>query len=169
MDDTRDYGTPKKDSATMVTLTIDGQKISVPQGTSIMRAASELGSSIPKLCATDSLEPFGSCRLCLVEIEGRRGYPASCTTTTPGRTDGRVPTRSRPRANIRSRGRSTGRAPGWGSMPSRCRVPSCPSRWAIATAATTPGTAAATGVTRGPRDPRRRRSSPARGRPADAS
>ena len=80
MDDTRDYGTPKKDSATMVTLTIDGQKISVPQGTSIMRAASELGSSIPKLCATDSLEPFGSCRLCLVEIEGRRGYPASCTT-----------------------------------------------------------------------------------------
>ena len=75
MDDTRDYGTPKKDSATMVTLTIDGQKISVPQGTSIMRAASELGSSIPKLCATDSLEPFGSCRLCLVEIEGRRGYP----------------------------------------------------------------------------------------------
>ena len=47
MDDTRDYGTPKKDSATMVTLTIDGQKISVPQGTSIMRAASELGSSIP--------------------------------------------------------------------------------------------------------------------------
>ena len=37
-------------------------------------------SQVPKLCATDSLEPFGSCRLCLVEIEGRRGTPASCTT-----------------------------------------------------------------------------------------
>jgi len=45
-----------------------------------MRAASVAGFSVPKLCATDSLEPFGSCRLCLVEIEGKRGYPASCTT-----------------------------------------------------------------------------------------
>ena len=40
----------------------------------------QLGTQIPKLCATDSLEAFGSCRLCLVEIEGRRGTPASCTT-----------------------------------------------------------------------------------------
>jgi predicted molibdopterin-dependent oxidoreductase YjgC len=46
-----------------------------------MRAAPECRHPIPKLCATDSLEAFGSCRLCLVEIEGRRGYPASCTTT----------------------------------------------------------------------------------------
>ncbi len=45
-----------------------------------MRAAKELGVTIPKLCATDNLEAFGSCRLCLVEIEGRRGTPASCTT-----------------------------------------------------------------------------------------
>lgn len=45
-----------------------------------MRAACESGVDIPKLCATDNLEPFGSCRLCLVEIEGRKGYPASCTT-----------------------------------------------------------------------------------------
>ena len=35
---------------------------------------------VPKLCATDNVEAFGSCRLCLVEIEGRRGTPASCTT-----------------------------------------------------------------------------------------
>ncbi|MBP6406863.1 MAG: formate dehydrogenase subunit alpha, partial [Ramlibacter sp.] len=49
-------------------------------GTSIMRAAMDGGTKIPKLCATDSLEPFGSCRLCLVEVEGRKGYPASCTT-----------------------------------------------------------------------------------------
>src|SRR5690606_26555213 len=46
----------------------------------VMRAAALAGINIPKLCATDSLEAFGSCRLCLVEIEGRRGYPASCTT-----------------------------------------------------------------------------------------
>ncbi|MBI3144703.1 MAG: formate dehydrogenase subunit alpha [Pseudogulbenkiania sp.] len=75
-----DFGTPARVSDKLVTLEIDGQQITVPEGTSIMRAASELGTQVPKLCATDSLEPFGSCRLCLVEIEGRRGFPASCTT-----------------------------------------------------------------------------------------
>ncbi|AKJ68135.1 formate dehydrogenase subunit alpha [Pandoraea thiooxydans] len=75
-----DYGTPRRYADTDVTLTIDGQSVTVPAGTSVMRAAVEAGVNIPKLCATDSLEPFGSCRLCLVEIEGRRGTPASCTT-----------------------------------------------------------------------------------------
>jgi formate dehydrogenase major subunit len=75
-----DYGTPARVSEKLVTLEIDGIEVSVPQGTSLMRAAAEAGVQVPKLCATDSLEPFGSCRLCLVEIEGRRGYPASCTT-----------------------------------------------------------------------------------------
>ena len=75
-----DYGTPKRTSSEMVTLVIDGERATVPAGTSVMRAAELAGNRIPKLCATDSLEPFGSCRLCLVEIEGRRGYPASCTT-----------------------------------------------------------------------------------------
>src|SRR3954452_7818260 len=75
-----DCGTPKVASEKMVTLEIDGQEITVPEGTSIMRAAMELGTKIPKLCATDRLEAFGSCRLCLVEIEGRRGTPASRTT-----------------------------------------------------------------------------------------
>jgi len=80
-----DYGTPKSDSTTMVTLNIDGVDVTVPDGTSIMHAAQLGGVTVPKLCATDSLEPFGSCRLCLVEIEGRRGYPASCTTpVAPG-------------------------------------------------------------------------------------
>ena len=63
-----------------VTLTIDGQSVTVPKDTSIMAAAATVGTEVPKLCATDSLEPFGSCRLCIVQIEGRRGYPASCTT-----------------------------------------------------------------------------------------
>ncbi|MGV7206365.1 formate dehydrogenase subunit alpha [Oxalobacteraceae bacterium A2-2] len=77
---TRDFGTPPSVATSFVTLTIDGYEVTVPEGTSVMRAAAENGINIPKLCATDSLEPFGSCRLCLVEIEGRRGYPASCTT-----------------------------------------------------------------------------------------
>ncbi|WP_313806756.1 formate dehydrogenase subunit alpha [Sphingobium sp.] len=69
----------------MVTLIIDGQSIEVPEDTTVMRAAALAGTSIPKLCATDSLEAFGSCRVCLVEIEGRAGFPASCTTpVTPG-------------------------------------------------------------------------------------
>ncbi|CAH1746260.1 NAD-dependent formate dehydrogenase alpha subunit [Thauera humireducens] len=75
-----DYGTPQRTSSEMVTLVIDGEPVTVPAGTSVMRAAELAGNRIPKLCATDSLEPFGSCRLCLVEIEGRRGTPASCTT-----------------------------------------------------------------------------------------
>src|ERR1043165_7092171 len=75
-----DFGTPRSKSKTMVTLTIDGQSVSVPEGTSIMRAAMEAGTEIPKLCATDMLDAFGSCRLCLVEVEGRTGTPASCTT-----------------------------------------------------------------------------------------
>ncbi|MBN8955498.1 MAG: formate dehydrogenase subunit alpha [Rhizobiales bacterium] len=75
-----DYGTPKVKSEKTVTLTIDGKAITVPEGTSIMRAAMDAGTEIPKLCATDMLDAFGSCRLCLVEIEGRNGTPASCTT-----------------------------------------------------------------------------------------
>ena len=75
-----DFGTPASTAEKTVTLTIDGSKVTVPAGTSIMRAAMESGTQIPKLCATDSVNAFGSCRLCLVEIEGRAGTPASCTT-----------------------------------------------------------------------------------------
>ncbi|MCC2103298.1 MAG: (2Fe-2S)-binding protein, partial [Hyphomicrobiales bacterium] len=75
-----DFGTPIRASEEMIALAIDGVEVRVPRGTSVMAAAMTLGTKIPKLCATDSLEPFGSCRLCLVEIEGRKGTPASCTT-----------------------------------------------------------------------------------------
>jgi formate dehydrogenase major subunit len=75
-----DYGTPKRISDTLVTLEIDGKPVTVAAGTSVMRAAAEAGVQVPKLCASDNLEAFGSCRLCLVEVEGRRGTPASCTT-----------------------------------------------------------------------------------------
>jgi formate dehydrogenase major subunit len=77
--DDRDMGTPAR-AGVPVNLTVDGVAVTVPEGTSVMRAAAEAGVAIPKLCATDSLEAFGSCRLCLVEIAGRRGTPASCTT-----------------------------------------------------------------------------------------
>jgi formate dehydrogenase major subunit len=75
-----DFGTPASKSERTVTLTIDGHAVTIPEGTSIMRAAMEAGVEIPKLCATDMLNAFGSCRVCLVEIEGRGGTPASCTT-----------------------------------------------------------------------------------------
>jgi formate dehydrogenase major subunit len=81
----RDFGTPAAKAKQMVTLNIDGFDVTVPEGTSIMRAAFEAGIAVPKLCATDSVDAFGSCRLCLVEIEGRNGTPASCTTpVAPG-------------------------------------------------------------------------------------
>jgi len=79
--DYKDHGTPASDSKAEVTLEIDGRSVTVPEGTSVMRAAMYADVRVPKLCATDTLKAFGSCRLCLVEIEGRKGYPASCTTT----------------------------------------------------------------------------------------
>jgi formate dehydrogenase major subunit len=78
--DDRDMGTPASRATKTVTLTVDGFPVTVPEGTSIMRASATAGINIPKLCATDSVDAFGSCRLCLVEIEGRKGTPSSCTT-----------------------------------------------------------------------------------------
>lgn len=75
-----DLGTPVSPSMETVELTIDGVKVQVPAETSIMRAALSAGIALPKLCATDSLQSFGSCRVCLVEVANRRGLPASCTT-----------------------------------------------------------------------------------------
>lgn len=75
-----DLGTPEVTSETIVTVLIDGVPVEVPEGTSVMRAAALAGTQVPKLCATDSLKAFGSCRLCLVEIDGKPGTPASCTT-----------------------------------------------------------------------------------------
>jgi formate dehydrogenase major subunit len=83
--DYTDPGTPASPATELVTVEIDGESVTVPAGTSIMRAASTIERNIPKLCATGTLKAFGSCRVCLVEIEGRKGFPASCTTTVaPG-------------------------------------------------------------------------------------
>ena len=75
-----DLGTPKSAATLQVALMIDGVDVRVPAGTSVLRAAAEAGIDIPKLCATELLDAFGSCRLCLVQIEGMKGFPASCTT-----------------------------------------------------------------------------------------
>ena len=76
-----DFGTPESPCTDTVQIEIDGLPVSVKAGSTIMRAARESGVDVPKLCATDSLKPFGSCRLCVVEVEGQKGYPASCTTS----------------------------------------------------------------------------------------
>ena len=76
----KDFGTPASGSEKTISLTVDGRSVTVPEGTSVMRAAREIGGDIPSLCATDNMKSFGSCRMCLVEIDGRRGIPASCTT-----------------------------------------------------------------------------------------
>jgi formate dehydrogenase major subunit len=85
-----------------VKLTIDGIAVEVPAGSSVMQAATIAGVDIARLCATDSLKSFGSCRLCVVEIDGRRGLPASCTTPAEGgmvvRTQ--TPTVARVRRNV---------------------------------------------------------------------
>jgi len=83
----------------MITVEIDGTPVRIPEDSSVMYAASVLGTQIPKLCSTDMLEPFGSCRLCLVEIEGQRGYPASCTT--PARDGMKIRTQTDRLADLR--------------------------------------------------------------------
>ena len=82
-----DFGTPPVPGEATAHVTIDGREVDVAPGTSVMRAANEAGIDVPKLCATDSLAAFGSCRMCLVEVDGMRGTPASCTTPC---TDGMV-------------------------------------------------------------------------------
>ncbi len=76
-----DFGTPapSTERTAWLRLEIDGVPVTVPSGTSILRAAIEAGIQIPRLCATDSLKAYGSCRLCMVEIEGRPGFKSSCT------------------------------------------------------------------------------------------
>src|SRR5262249_11619642 len=95
----KDFGTPARQSAKTVTLTIDDRDVIVPEGTSVMRAAALAGVAIPKLCATDQLEAFGSCRLCLVQIGGMKGMPASCTTPVAQGMKGS--TRNRQGADVR--------------------------------------------------------------------
>ncbi len=94
-----DYGTPPSTATGSVALEIDGVPVTTTAGTSILRAAAEVGVSIPKLCATDSLRSFGSCRMCMVEVEGRPGFKAACTE--PVRDGMRIRTQSDAIAKLR--------------------------------------------------------------------
>ncbi|PIZ91141.1 Fe-S-binding domain-containing protein, partial [Candidatus Micrarchaeota archaeon CG_4_10_14_0_2_um_filter_60_11] len=62
-----------------VTLSIDGKKVAVPEGTTVLEAAKQAGIFIPTLCHYEGLPPQSECRLCIVEVKGGRGLPASCT------------------------------------------------------------------------------------------
>jgi len=64
----------------LVTVTIDGVDVHVPKGTLLVEAAKSIHRDVPVYCYHKKLGPAGLCRVCLVEIEGKRGYPASCTT-----------------------------------------------------------------------------------------
>ena len=69
-----------KERVRTVSLTIDGKQITVPEGATVLEAAQQAGIFIPTLCHDADLEPYGACRLCVVEIEGMRGLVTSCTT-----------------------------------------------------------------------------------------
>ena len=62
----------------MVNLTIDNQKITVPKGTTILNAAKKAGIDIPTLCFLKEINEVGDCRMCIVEVEGRKGFATSC-------------------------------------------------------------------------------------------
>jgi formate dehydrogenase alpha subunit len=63
-----------------ISLTVNKKPVSVPEGSTVLEAIREAGFYVPTLCAQEGLEPYGACRLCIVQIEGIRGLPSSCTT-----------------------------------------------------------------------------------------
>src|SRR5688572_32871238 len=64
----------------MPTIIVNGKRIEAQAGDTVWNAARLGGVQIPYLCASANLKPYGSCRLCLCEVDGQRGFPASCTT-----------------------------------------------------------------------------------------
>ena len=62
----------------MINLTIDGLNVSVPEGTTILEAARSAGIDIPTLCFLKDINEAGDCRMCIVEVEGRKGFATSC-------------------------------------------------------------------------------------------
>ena len=65
----------------IITLTIDGQEVKVKEGTTILQAAKQAGIDIPTLCFLKDINEVGDCRMCIVEVEGRRGFATSCIQT----------------------------------------------------------------------------------------
>jgi formate dehydrogenase alpha subunit len=88
--------TPEQKKLGTISLTIDGQEIEAPKGITVLEAALGAGIYIPTLCYDPDLEPYGACRLCVVEIEGMRGLVTSCTTVA---SEGMVVHNNTPRVN----------------------------------------------------------------------
>ena len=65
----------------LITLTIDNQKVQAKPGTTILQAAKQAGIDIPTLCFLKDINEVGDCRMCIVEVEGRRGFATSCIQT----------------------------------------------------------------------------------------
>ena len=93
-------GTIVEEKVETITLTINGQEVKAKKGDTVLEAALEAGIYIPTLCHDPDLKPYGACRLCLVEIDGMRGLPISCTTPA---TDGMVVHTETDRVNQRRR------------------------------------------------------------------
>ena len=79
----------------LVTVTIDGKEVQAARGELLIKVAQEHGSYIPRFCWHERMKPVGMCRMCLVQVEGVRGFPPACTTPV---TDGMVVTTSSPGA-----------------------------------------------------------------------
>jgi formate dehydrogenase alpha subunit len=77
--DVKDTTRAQTSGQQMVTLSIDGKSVTVPRGTTVLRAAVDNGVYIPHLCDYRDLTPFAGCRMCLIEVEGARGIETSCT------------------------------------------------------------------------------------------
>ena len=70
----------KSDKGTYIPVEIDGKRIQVPEGSTVLDAAAAAGIYIPTLCYLKGLKSYGGCRLCIVEIKNMMGYPTACTT-----------------------------------------------------------------------------------------
>ncbi|MEC9438312.1 MAG: formate dehydrogenase subunit alpha [Chloroflexota bacterium] len=64
----------------MINVTVNGSSVEVEEGSSVLDAVNVSGTPLPQLCKDPDMKPIGACRTCLVDIEGTRGYPASCST-----------------------------------------------------------------------------------------
>ncbi len=84
-----------------ISLTIDGRLVDVEEGKTVLQAARDAGIAIPTICDHKDLNPYGSCRMCVVEIEGVRGFPTSCTT--PAAQGMKVTTQSKQLTTLRNR------------------------------------------------------------------
>ena len=84
-----------------ISLTIDGRLVEAEEGATVLQAARGAGITIPTICDHKDLNPYGSCRMCIVEIEGVRGYPTSCTT--PATAGMKVTTQSQQLTTLRNR------------------------------------------------------------------